>query len=70
MELGNELYDLFLIDDDPEKESDPKYDVLLGVEFNPVLYEFTGLLDENIGYLQISTADGVAIDLYVTFELQ
>jgi hypothetical protein len=69
MELTNETYDLALLDADPEKTVDPKYDVMLGIEINPVLYNI-GIKDEDdSGFLQISIG-GFAIDLIVIYDLQ
>lgn len=69
MELTSELYDLVLLDTDPEKPEDPKYDVMFGIELDPVLYEFGVKDDEDNGLLQISIG-GFAIDLWLTFELK
>lgn len=69
MELNSELYDLVLLDADPEKAEDPKFDVMFGVEFDPVLYDFEIKDDDDNGLLQVSLG-GFAIDLFVIYELQ
>lgn len=69
MELNSELYDLVLVDADPEKAEDPKFDVMFGVEFDPVLYDFEIKDDDDNGLLQVSLG-GFAIDLFVIYELQ
>ncbi|MCG8306204.1 MAG: PKD domain-containing protein [Cytophagales bacterium] len=69
LELTNELHDLVLLDADPEKPEDPKYDVMFGIEMNPINYPFAVKGDDNSGLLQVSIG-GFAIDLFVTFELQ
>lgn len=69
VELSDEMYDLFLIDADPEKAEDPKYDVMFGIEFNPVIYNFTSKGSDNSGFMQISLG-GFAIDMFLEFSLQ
>ncbi len=69
MELTSELYDLVLLDADPEKPEDPKFDVMFGIELDPVLYEFGVKDDDDNGLLQVSIG-GFAIDLWLTFALQ
>lgn len=69
LELTSELHDLVLLDADPEKAEDPKFDVMFGIEFDPVLYEFEIKTDDDQGLIQVSI-DGFAIDLFVTYALQ
>ena len=69
MELNSELYDLVLLDADPEKAEDPKYDVMFGIEFDPVQYGFSVKDANDNGLIQVSIG-GFAIDLFVTFYLQ
>jgi PKD repeat protein len=69
LELTNELHDLVLLDADPEKQEDPKYDVMFGIELNPITYPFSIKGDQDNGLLQVSIG-GFAIDLYMSFELQ
>ena len=69
LELNSEPYDLVLLDADPEKATDPKYDVMFGITIDPVNYDFEAKDDNNNGLLQVSIG-GFAIDLYVTFALQ
>ena len=63
------IYDLVLLDDDPEKPEDPKFDVMFGIEFDPVLYNIGIKGDDDSGFLQISIG-GFAIDLILNYELQ
>jgi PKD repeat protein len=69
LELNSELYDLVLFDADPEKAEDPKFDVMFGIELDPVTYVFDAKDENDQGLLQISIG-GFAIDLYVVFDLQ
>ena len=69
LDLTDELHDLVLLDADPEKPEDPKFDVMFGIEMNPVQYPFSVKDADNNGLLQVSIG-GFAIDLFVTFELQ
>lgn len=70
LELNSELYDLVLLDADPEKpEGEDPFDVMFGIEFDPVLYEFAVKDENDNGLIQVSIG-GFAIDLFVTFALQ
>lgn len=69
LELKPELHDLVLLDADPEKPQDPKYDVMFGIEMDPVNYPFSVKDAQDNGLLQVSIG-GFAIDLFVTFQLQ
>ncbi len=68
LELNSELYELVLVDADPETPENPN-DLMFGIEFDPVLYEFDIKDDDDNGLLQVSIR-GFAIDLFVIYELQ
>ncbi len=67
--LNDVLHDLILLDADPENVDGDPFQVMFGIEMNPVQYEFMVKDENDNGLLQVSI-DGFAIDLFVTFALQ
>ena len=69
LELTDEIHELVLLDADPEKPEDPRFDLMFSITMNPVSYPFSVRDENDNGLLQVSIG-GFAIDLFVTFELQ
>jgi len=68
-ELSNELFDLFILDIDEEAIiPEDQAELMFGLEFNPVTFEFSAVNESSNGLMQISL-DGFAIDLYFTVSL-